>query len=537
MAPKETPRQKMIGMMYLFYTALLALNVSKDVLDAFVLVDQGLSQTTENFVDENNMIYQEFNKAYAARPSKVGPWKMKADQVFKRSNEICDYMQSLKVEIIKTSDKKSPAVSGKKIDLNLINRKDDTDAPSQIMVGDHNQGKANNLKADINKYRDFLISFIDKKDVEVIKTIKKSLNTSDPPVTKEGTIKTWQTENFEHLPLVAVMTILSRMQIDVRNAESTAIKYLLGQIDAGAFTFNKLDATVIANSNFILKGNQYSAQVFIAAQDTSQKPEVFVGAYDSIRLPDGTWDYRMRGSYTSLPIKNGKGIYQRPATAVGMQHWGGIVRIKNPDGTYTSKPFKQSYQIGEAGLTVSPTKMNVFYVAVDNPVSISVPGVPAEKVYPSVSNGVIKKRGNSYIVNVFKPGTAVVSVQAEVDGKKRPMGSMLFRVKTVPDPVAKIAGSRGGNISKNMLIAQAGVEAEMENFDFDLNFTVTQFTVSTTKGGFVSDATAHGFRFTEQQRSIIHGLSRGQKVYFEDIRAVGPDGSTRKLGSISFKID
>jgi gliding motility-associated protein GldM len=543
---KETPRQKMIGMMYLVLTAMLALNVSKDVLNAFSLVDDGLSKTTENFSAKNSIIYDAFEKAYVINPGKVGAWKTKADLVKKKAEEIVNLIQDLKIKIIKVSDgDDAPSIKGKHIIVDKILNKDNNNVPAQIMVGDNNNGEANKLKAAIEGYREYLISLIDKKDVDVIESIKKSLDTSNPP-SVEGEKKTWQTEHFEHLPLIAVITLMSKMQGDIRNAESDIIRYLYSQIDVGSFKFNKLEATIIPNSDYILKGNEYNAQVFIAASDTTQNPVVFVGksatCYDSTKLPDGTYDYKMRGSrgidYDSIPVINGKGIFKRVGGALGPQKWGGIIRLKKPDGSFLTRSFKQGYQVAEANLVVSPIKMNVFYTGVDNPVDISIPGIPADKIYPTISNGAIHKSGKSYIVNVSKVGTAVVSVSAEIEGKKRPMGSMQFRIKSVPDPVAKVGGLKGGSIKKNVLIAQNAVVAEMEGFDFDLEFKVVSFTVTTAgKGGFTKDETSYTNRFTEGQKNIFQGANRGQKIFIDDIKVVGPDGSPRRLNSISFKLE
>ena len=153
--------------------------------------------------------------------------------------------------------------------------------------------------------------------------------------------------------------------------------------------------------------------------------------------------------------------------------------------------------------------------------------------------GSIRKVGpGKYIVRCSKPTSknnpARISVSAEMAGEKKSMGSSEFRVKVVPDPVAKVAGKRGGRIKKNVLMAQTGPYAEMENFDFDLKFNVIEFTVSATINGFVSDASTRGTRFSGQQKGIIKRVGRGQKIYIEGIRAVGPDGRPRNLGTISF---
>jgi hypothetical protein len=117
------------------------------------------------------------------------------------------------------------------------------------------------------------------------------------------------------------------------------------------------------------------------------------------------------------------------------------------------------------------------------------------------------------------------------------MGAVSFRVKVLPDPVVKVAGKKGGRIKKNVLAAQTGVIADMENFEFDLEFKITEFTVSTTdQGGYTKDAKTKGNLFTKAQLDLIKGVRGGKRINIEDVKAIGPDGSVRKLASIVFEI-
>jgi gliding motility-associated protein GldM len=533
---KETPRQKMIGMMYLVLTSMLALNVSKEVLDAFVLVDEGLSKTTENFVEKNRSIYDDFDRAYAENKTKVEPWKQKSDKVKSNAQSLYDMIQNLKIRIIKKADgEKTEAIKGNTIIGKKVASKDNNNIPAEIMVGSNNTGESRALKKAIDDFRDLCLSFVDEKDKAVQDAIKKNLDTSDPPSTDiSGEKPSWASEHFEHLPLIAVTTLMSKMQSDVRNAELEILRYLYGQIEAGSFKFNKLEATVIPNSNYIIKGNEYNAQVFLAAFDTTQKPSIYLGDYE----PDGEGNFRMKGRYDSIPIgPDGKGKYVRRAGSVGEFKWGGIIKLRHPKGGFISRPFKSDYRVAEASLVISPTKMNVFYLGVDNPVEISVPGVGSDKISASISNGVIKKEGTGYIVIPGKVGNCVISVLGEIEGKKMSMGTKDFRVKELPDPVAKVAGSKGGKITKSLLKAQIGVIADIDNFDFDLKFTVVGFKVSTIQKGFLIEKSSANNKFTSEQLALFDNLNKQSKVYIEEIEAIGPDGRKRKLPPIIFKIE
>ncbi|HDJ33179.1 MAG TPA: gliding motility protein GldM [Bacteroidetes bacterium] len=539
---KETPRQKMIGMMYLVLTALLALNVSKEAVEAFKLVDEGLTKTTANFVAKNELIYQDFAEKAVSNPVKAGPWKRRADEVKQRADELINYIQDLKLEIItKAEGKDSEAIAGGQIHTREIKKIDENNVPSEVMIGADQNGKAYDLKAMIVDFREFIMNdIVAVEAVNIRESIANSLNTDDY-TEKDGSRVSWEIHNFHTLPLVAVITILSKIQVDIRNAEAETLNYLYNQIEAGSFKFNKLVPTVIPNSNYILRGNEYRAEVFIAATDTTQKPRIMVGNYDSTVTADGVVTYQMVGDYTELPIdKNGRGVYSIKPESLGSRRWGGLIRLQAPDGSMVDYPFRSSYQVSEASLVVSPTKMNVLYSGLDNPVDISVPGVAEDKIRVSLSRGTIRKiSGSSYIIRPGRAGKpdVIVNVIADVDGVQRRMPPKPFRVKNVPDPVAQVAGRERGDISKAELMAQAGIFAVMKDFDFELSFRITGFKISINDRGYTVEEESNSNRITEAQRQLLDRLRRGDQVVFQDIKAVGPDGNTRPLPPVVLKVN
>lgn len=521
---KETPRQKMIGMMYLVLTALLALNVSRDVLDAFILVDEGLTSTTQNFTKKNDSYYSDFAEAYELNKTKVEEWKSKADDVREKSSELFDFIQDCKLDVVSLAEgEDSEAIVGREIDLALVEKTDNTDFPAVVMI---TEKKGYELKEKIIDYRDFIISLIDDQETyaPIVEAIQGSLITDDPepdPHAK-GENKTWETEHFEHLPLASVITILSKMQSDVRNAEAEILSFLLSQIDAGSFKFNKIEPIVLANSDYVFKGQEYEAQVFLAAYDSTKFP--------TVRLSNGT----------ELEVREGKGIYKGNTSSVGTKKWGGTIILED-GGTIIPRSFEAQYQVAEASAVISPTKMNVFYRGVENPVAISVSGVPKENIQAEISRGSIRRSpGGDWVVRpTAGPEGEIVKVRvyASINGSKRFMGDMDFRVKNVPPPVAKIAGRSQGAISLTDLSRTNGVEAELEDFDFELEYTIIEFTVSAVlSGGFTTREKSESNRYTQAQKDIIRQLSSGKNFTVTDIRAVGPDGSVETLNSIVLRI-
>lgn len=542
---KETPRQKMISIMYLFLTCMLALNVSKDVLDAFYLINEKMQMTNENFVSKNEIVYAALDKAAAENPAKAGEVNKLAMDVKRRAQVLVDTLQYFKEFVIATADGRIAGEqdyqtllkfernekgqrcfindNGEKVALEEeVSSKDNIDVGAQVMVGEGNNKHAKvTLHPMFDSLRIFATdtSIIKGLSQDKIESFNKLLSTADheDPAGNHP----WESQNFEHLPLLGVVANLTQMQNAVRNVEGDIISHLYSSLDAASFKFNKLTPVVIPNSNYIMSGSDYEAKIFLAAFDTTSPPTVVIG-----------------GQKVSVDPKDNMATYKVKATSIGEKKYDGVIKIKAPssDDTLTYK-FSSEYMVAQPSLVISPTKMNVFYIGVDNPVDISVPGVASANLIPSISSGSITKAANGYVVKVKQPGKTVISVSTKSNGGTKSMGSMEFRVKKVPDPVAKVAGQKGGNITASLLQAAKQVDAVMENFDFDLKFNISEFNVSTkTKDGYTIDKKSTSNKITSEQKALLSGLKKGQKVYFEEIKAKGPDGSIRDLGTVMFKV-
>ncbi|MBN2485505.1 MAG: gliding motility protein GldM [Bacteroidales bacterium] len=535
----------MIGMMYLVLMAMLALNVSNEVLNAFTVLDEGLTSTKETLEQTNSIVFANIDQENSVNPAKAGPWFKLALDIRSQADSMIRYIEDRKIEILLAAKEDTSAViEDGKILIEHIKAKDKTDAPAIVMIGDNNDKAGSILRNKMVEYREFILGSVLGEEVseKTRKTIESSLSTEDKKDEKSGEVHDWSRSHFEHLPMAGVLSIMNGIQINIRNAEAEALKYLYGNIDKGSFKFNNLDATVIPNSNYIIKGNEYKAEIFLAASDTTAPSVAYISdgryPYDSTIKPDGSVFYTPKpGAVKIESNKAGKAIYRMPGGSLGERFWGGIIEMDGPGGVKIQRTFKNSYMVAEGSVVVSPTKMNVFYLGVDNPVDVSVAGVSPDKISIEVTNASYSEAGSSsFIVKPKRPGNSYVSVYAVVDGTRREMGRKEFRVKKVPDPIPKVNGISSGGISKNILLAQVGVAAEMENFDFDLKFTVTEFVVSTNIGGFLREEPSDSYRFTKAQRNVIEQLNKGQRVYIQDIKAVGPDGTPRSLPAIALLI-
>jgi len=527
---KLSPRQKMIGMMYLVLTAMLALNVSKDAIEAFKKIDKGLNLTLSNYALKNNLVYDKFTVAAAENPAKAGDLKKQAFDVKERADEAFNFLQDLKIEIItKAEGPETEAIRGNEVFVDLVKKIDENNIPSEVLIGSNQKGKATDLKAMLNEYREFLLTVLDGKNPTSEEVLRSSLNT-DEMQDKDGQPTPWENGTFHTLPLVAVIATLSKMQLDVRNAETEVLNYLYTQIDASSYKFNKLVPVVIPEANWVTLGSDYKASVFISATDTTQQPDILVGG-QKLELDDA-----------------GKGIYVARTSSTGEKKWGGIIALKSPSGAIVNYPFDATYVVGEPNVIVSATAMNVLYVGIDNPLDVSVPGISPDKIKIRVVNGESRvgkmknQKGDPFRGNwLIKPNQAGLAVQvivtAELSGKQVQMPPYEFRVKPLPTPVATFAGKSTGTIPKATAAAQQGVFAIMPDFDFDLTYKVTEFKLFYTDRGLDVEEASKSSQLTAKQKSLIGNLTRGKTLIIKDIKAVGPDGKTKDLLPCVYKLD
>lgn len=525
----ETPRQKMINMMYIVLTAMLALNVAAEVLEAFRLIDSSLIHTLNAVDMKNRQIYSSFEQAYLENPAKVQEWKQKADQVQNLSKEMDQYISTIKEELVIYSgseliSKDYPYKPGafilvtQKGDTLEIKKQDDLNGTSEFMI---KQKKAAELKEKVITYKNELVSVLGDEEPELKETVLRALETPDPVGVGVRDKKTWESQHFENTPMAAILTVLSKIQIDVKNSEANIINYLYSQIDAGSFKFNKLGARVIANSNIVFQGEPYEAEVFLAAEDTTQQPEIFINGRQA-------------------EVKDGKAVYKVSTSEPGVFKWNGLIKYKTPDGIFKDYKFEQTYQVTKPSITMSATKMNVFYRGLDNPFDISG-GIPKEDLEIEMENGKVTKSGDAFLIRpteLDEQGKRTkITVYANVNGTRKIVGTSLWRVKKVPDPVAQVAGMSGGNIRKEVLAIQDGVLAVLEDFDFDFKYKVTQFELQTSgAGGYTIIKKSSSNRFTAEQKELLKRANPESLVYIGNIKAIGDDGSTRDLDGITFTV-
>ncbi len=506
----ETPRQKMIGMMYMMLTAMLALNVSGDLLNAFILVDEGIKASTATVEDKNALLLYNFRAANAQNPKKVGDKYEEALLVKQRADSLYNLIQAYKTLMVQTAD-------GPEATPDAYLSTSNQDVAAQVMIVEQGGARGQDLRDQIGVYREFLMEIV-HDDSLMCANVETMLKTEDPPA-EDGVHASWQSQNFEHIPMAATLSLMSKMQNDVRNTEGDVINYLYGKIDEASFKFNTIIPLVIPVSNYVLRGSNYQADIMLAAYDDTMDPIVTVGDQ-------------------KLPVEGGRGKYVVAATAIGTKKYSARLQIPDPvTGNLRNYDVDAEYEVGEPSVVVSPIKMNVFYLGLDNPVEISAAGIPGSDLKITMDGATFTKDGSAYIV---KPKTGTnkvnINVSADVNGKTVQLGTKEFRVMRTPDPIPEFAGMNGGKVKKALMTAQAGVFAKMKDFAFDVKYTITKFTLSYVKGGFLVSQDSNSASFTKEQKESMANISRGTKFYIENIEAQGPDGK-RKLGGMSFTVD
>ena len=335
-------RQKMINLMYIVLLAMLAMNVSSDVLNGFKIVEESLSNSTSNATLQNDKAYREFAAADSINHEKVGEWYGKALYVKQISDSLFNFADELKTLIAIPAD-------GKDADVSNIRNREDLEAATQVMLHP-SRGKGGQLFDAINNYREKILEMVtDPTQREII-----SNNFSTEVPLKVGALgKNWQEYNYENMPVAAAITLLTKLQNDVRYAEGEVLHTLVNNIDVGDLRVNAINAYVIPTSQNVVQGNNFKARIIMAAVDSTARPAIYI---------DGK------------RIDSEDGWYEVPATKTGDYTLSGYMELNSGNGVIR-RDFIQNYSVVSPLATVSATMMNVLYAGYDNPISISVPGV------------------------------------------------------------------------------------------------------------------------------------------------------------------
>ncbi len=524
-----SPRQKMINMMYLVLMAMLALNVSKEVLVAFGRINESIETTSAQLQKGADILYSGLAAKADENKEKYGPKNDFALKIKSNTKKAVATIDGI-VEALETS------VGGRDPETGELPWKE-MDGPNgdELLFpgGDPNIGRGQELTDAISNYRESLLSLLEKAKntrgvLEIsdedyntlVKEINKSLSTSD--FEKRGGNKVvWIKHKFEHYPVASVIAFLSQIKADVRNTEFRVLRRIA--VKGQGTTVNKMVALPIPKSTTVLKGGNFEAQLRLAGYDSLAVPEMFVWKTDK--------NGKKIGKEQKVDVKAGAGIVNLPAGSIGSQYWGGVIKVKDDDGKLSKYFFDGEYSVTEPAVVVSAEKMNVLYRGVENPVSISVPGVSSNKITVSAPGAKVKSLGSGrYSFNVTQTKGTKVNIQVTAtmpNGNNQTFPPQLYRVKGLPNPTGSIAGKSEAKLPKAN-IKVLPIEAIFYNFDFDLKLRVVSFTLKIPGKPAIR---VNGNKMNAQAKKAID-KARGE-IYIRDIKAKIVGKSTYRIGRVT----
>lgn len=506
--PKE-PRQKMINIMYLVLTALLAINISAEILNAFKTINNSLEKTNTAVNASSTQIFASLTEKMAdpATQAKAAIWQPKADQVMKLSADAYNFIDGLKKEIIKEA-------GGDPNDPNTKFKEDDQDASTRVLV------KGGKGKALYQKLKDYVTKVL-AIDTAMGIAFKNSLQVDlAMPKSQTSNKKTWEEAYFYMAPSVGTLSILSKFQNDIKTSENKLVTYCHEQVGKVELRFDSFEAIVGQNSKYLMPGQEIEITAGL-------------GAYSKTKLPTVT----VNGSGVALNEK-GQAIYKAQAGGVGSHTINVTVAFTDQDGNPQTRTIPVEYTVGSANASIALDKMNVLYIGVDNPVSIAASGGGDDKVQATITGGggSLTRVGNGKYIARVNSVTDDARITVNVDGKVA--GASQFRVRTIPEAQAYVGGQpSGANIAAGAFKAQGGVGAGIKNFPFELEYNVVSFTFTCDSDDDIVSIPVQGAAFSGAVRSAMNQhVQAGRMVTIDEIRVKGPDGRTTKAPSLVYYI-
>ncbi len=515
MALPKDPRQLMINLMYLVLTAMLALNITKEVLNAFQTINGSIEGSNNSITGKNNKFYEQFDAA-EQNPSereKVRPYNQKAKEIKAESERLVSYLQAWKDTIIQRSGGYETAADGTK----QIKSLEDIDAATRLFV---EEKKGDEIKAKMNGFVDFILARVNPENKDAMRK-QFPIQLGDLPKTEENPSGNWTYGTFHNIPVVASIAMLSKFQNDVKNSESMVLEHLLTQVHLLDYKFDALKAIAVPKNSYALEGQEIEATIMLAAYNKSERP-VITSSAGAVQVQDGVGTLKFR------------------ASGAGLKTVSGVITIDKA-GVKETHDYKFEYMVGTAGASLQLDKMNVMYIGVDNPITLSASGYNIEDVSLSMPGAELKSTGKgTYVATVSKEGKLDWSINAKSRsgaGVTKVSGGQI-RAKLIPNPQASVMGRASGLFPTAQFKVQRGILAKVDGFDFETTFQVTRYRFTwVPKVGDPKEVEMRGPFFDGEVKSLLDRLRPGDRVIMENIKAIGPDKRERSINSITFNLN
>jgi gliding motility-associated protein GldM len=535
----------MINLMYLVLTALLALNVSNEILNAFKIINRSISQSAKVMETKNKGSLLTFTEAltddkYTEKKKeriKIAiEWAKQVDTI---SKSLISKLGKYREEIITESGGYMIDDHGKQV----MKSPENIDAATHYMVeGPKNGAK---MQKELEEYKNKIAMFVPLGNDPILPTTRNDTIYRELPMdltvdkTDENPTADWSYGNFHHVPVIGAATIVDKFATDVQNSESIVLDNLWTWATGEKehimhLVFDKYIPVISAPNTYLLPGEKYTAEVRIAAYSEKNNTAHITVNGQNYPIIDGV------AKYSAVATKEGEnkvviaGNYIDPNKNEGK---GGVENLA---------PITTSFFVGQPQASVSLDKMNVFYIGVPNPITISASGIPLDKLTFTAEGLSITKSGTvpgeySVTPTLTKPGMASIALNGKRgDGTNQDFGIKKYRVKEIPNPIILLGNKQSGRLEASRARLELGPEARLENFDFDARFNVVSFkvTISRAKGGgdleeypVKGPLFSNGINGTE---AAIKKLAPKDRLWLEDIRVVGPDKKLRSIPTISY---
>ena len=523
----------MINLMYLVLTAMLALNVSAKIINAFFVVDRGIKNSNTIFDTSNEFAVSALERSVEQDKERYQPLMTAAKQTQQISKEFNAYVEAIREKMVEETggyytEEESEEHAGQPKGYK------NKDITTRYLV---DEKKGDELEKKINDTREELLRLIrslkgikgtnitDESISELEKSVSLKVDESwkqDKKAMKRNKNLTWADYTFKQMPLASAFPLLTKIQNDMKSSEAQILNYLVSQVGAKTFKVDQFIPISSAKKSYIIAGETYEAEISVGATSKSITENVVI-----------TVDGR------NLPLVDGVAKYSAVGSSTGVKSYKVDVILTNPT-TGEREPYSKTfeYEVGRRSVAVSADMMNVFYIGVDNPISVAAAGVSTNTLRVSGSGGGISLRPAGVGKFIVTATTPTNDASITVSGEGLPASRFAYRVKPIPDPVAKLGNSSGGDIGNGEFKAQGGVLAILENFDFNARCTIQGFTlVYAARRQDPAEEPNSGAVFNSRCRELISKARPGDSYYFNNVRAKCPgDSGTRKINSMVFTI-
>ncbi len=536
----ETPRQKMITMMYLVYTALLALNVSAEVINGFKSVGNSMQQTNKNLTTKLEDTWANFDAALKNSPEKVQDHYNKAQQVQKLSQELRNFIDSIEYEYIGgTVASSAPISKDRNIVLRDANGKaiidsvraamdaggfswfndkqlEDNNTPTKFFIGsaENPVGPAIELKNKILEYKHKVNQLLGEDSTHV----KLGLNVEQKYVNKEGDSVEWELYNFSEVVAGAALVSLTQLKSETMNAEFDAVNRLYRQVSQGDFSFDQVAMISRPRSTYIIQGGTYETKINVAAYDSKQS---FTAVVNGQTLQSGD---------------SGTAVYRTQCNSLGPQRITGVARVSSPDGGVKEYPINDVYFVAKPAGALQLDGLQVVYAGVENPMTASAAGIDSRTLSLSVEGGKATIRnapeGDGHYIMIPDPSskTIYVNINATIDKKVQQLLHQKLLVKEIPEPILRIGAYENGATMPRKDFSAGTVVLPIKNPNFLLKIDNKLMKITKVKVavGAREASNQGGPRLTEEQANLVKRSNKGEKVYIT-AEVLMPDQKMKKV--------